>query len=130
MDVEESDAFELEADLEIDSVIKGSPTIQDLSTVVKKAKLKVALPKAMTLLELAAATQLTSVHCERVFSQMKRIVALARSGMHQRRKGMLVMLQVEQKLLRWLARQPFFKDNVISRFKAYNQRRFDRFSKK
>ena len=132
MDIEESDAFELEADLdiEIDSVIEGSPTIQDLLTVVKKAKLEDALPQAMTLLELAATTPLTSVHCERVFSRMKRVVAPARSSMQQKRKEMLVILQVEHKLLRWLARQPFVKDNVISRFKAYNQRRFDRFSKK
>ena len=132
MDVEENDTFELEPDVEIDidSVIEGSPSIQDLLTVIKTAKLKDALPQAMTLLELAATTPLTSVHCERVFSRMKRVVAPARSSMHQRRKEMLVILQVEHKLLRWLARQPFFKDSVVSRFKAYDQRRFDRFSKK
>ena len=73
VDIEESDAFELEADLdiEIDSVIEGSPTIQDLLTVVKKAKLEDALPQAMTLLELAATTPLTSFHCRKVFSRMK-----------------------------------------------------------
>ena len=132
MDVEESDAFELEPDeeIDIDSVIEGSPSIQDLLTVIKKAKLEDALPQAMTLLELAATTPLTSVHCERVFSRMKRVVAPARSSMQQRRTEILVILQVEHKLLRWLARLPFFKDSVVSRFKAYNQRRFDIFSKK
>eukprot|EP00795_Rhopilema_esculentum_P016293 gene16293-biopygen5543 len=80
IDVEESDEFELEPNLEIeiDSVKEGSPSIQDLLSVIKKATLEEALPQAMALLELAATTPLTSVHCERIFSRMKRVVAPSR----------------------------------------------------
>ena len=87
----------------------------------------------MKLLELAVATPLTSVHCERVFSRMKRVVSTvspSRSRMLQKRKEMLVFLQVEHKTLRWLAGRQYFKDNVVARFKSYNQRRFERFSRK
>ena len=71
----------------------------------------------MILLELAVTTPLTSVHCEPVFSRMKRVVSPARSRMVQMRKKNLVLLQVEHRLLRWLIGQPSFKDNVVRRFK-------------
>ena len=88
IDVEESDEFELEPnlDIEIDSLKESSPSIQDLLSVIKKATLHEALPQAMALLELTATTPLTSVHCERILSQMKRVVASSRSSMQQKRK--------------------------------------------
>ena len=117
-------------DIDVDIVREGAAGIQDLLLVIKKADLEDALPEAMALLELAAATPLTSVHCERVFSRMKRIVLPSRSRMKQNRKEQLVLLQVEHNILRWLAGQPSFKDNVVARFKAYNRLRFERFSRK
>ena len=130
--IEEHDEFEVgdEADVELDAVREGTATVQDLLSVIKSADLAEALPQAMILLELAVTTPLTSVHCERVFSRMKRVVSPARSRMVQMRKENLVLLQVEHRLLRWLIKQSFFKDNVVKRFKAYNLRRFERFSKK
>ena len=130
--VEEDDLLEVtnEVEVEVDIVTEGKPSIQDLLTLLKKTELQDALPQAMTVLKLAAVTPLTSVHCERVFSRMKRVVSSSRSTMLQKRKEMLVFLQVEHKTLRWLAEQPQFKTNVVERFKAFNQRRSDRFSKK
>ena len=106
------------------------PQLCQIFCQLLKACLNEALPQAMTLIELAAMTPLTSVHCERVFSKMKRVVSPARSTMNQIRKENLVPLQAEHHLLRWLARQNFFKDNVVTRFKAHKPRQFHRFSKK
>lgn len=130
--IEENDEFEIDAgdDIDLDVVREGAASLQDLLLVIKKAELEEALPETMALLELAATMPLTSVHCERVFSRMKRVVTASRSRMKQNRKEQLVFLQVEHKILRWLAGQPSFKDNVVARFKAYNRRRFERFSKK
>lgn len=70
---EEHNEFEM-ADgnsIDVESVKEGKASLHDLFMVIKKAELEVALPQAMTLLELAVATPLTGVHCERVFSRMK-----------------------------------------------------------
>ena len=100
--VEEEDRFEFASDnVDVESIKEGKPTVQDLLTVIQKAGLQEALPQAMTLIELAAVTPLTSVHCERVFS-----------GMLQTRKEMLVTLQVEHKTLRWLSEQAYFKTHL------------------
>ena len=131
-DVEERDLFEVEegGNLEIELVKEGMPTIQDLLFVIKSADLSEALPQVVKLLELAVTIPLTSVHCERVFSRMKRVVSALRSKMLQTRKENLVFLQVENRLLKLLAARPSFKDNVVSRFKTINRRRFERFSRK
>ena len=128
--MEEQDQFEVEegGNLEIEMVKEGMPTIQDLLFVIKSVDLSEALPQVMKLLELAVTTP--NVHCERVFSRMKRVVSAARSKMLQTRKENLVFLQVEHRLLRLLADKPSFKDNVVSRFKSLNRRRFERFSRK
>ena len=69
--------------------------------VIQKADLQDALPHVVLLLELAAVViPLISVHCERVFSRMKRVVAPKRSRMIQCRKNHLVLLQVQYKILR------------------------------
>lgn len=130
--IEDHDEFEMadEDDIDVDNINEGKASLQDLLMVIKKAELEDALPQAMTLLELAVATPLTSVHCERVFSRMKRVVSPARSSMLQERKENLVFLQVEHKLLRWLAEKQDFKENVISRFKSLNPTRFSRLSRK
>lgn len=130
--VEENDEFEVEenANVELASVKEGKASIQDLLSVIKNAGLEEALLWAVPLLELAVVTPLTSVHCERVFSRMKRVVSPARSNMSQTRKENLVLLQVEHNLLRWLSRKPMFKENVVARFKGLNPRRFERFSRK
>eukprot|EP00794_Sanderia_malayensis_P008314 gene8314-9200_t len=84
-DVEQIDEFETEenANIDPDAVTERKPSIQDLLSVIKAAGLEEALSQAVTLLELAAVTPLTSVHCERVFSRMKRVVSPARSRMVQ-----------------------------------------------
>eukprot|EP00794_Sanderia_malayensis_P008363 gene8363-9261_t len=130
-DFEENDLFEPDenANIEPEAVKQGKANVQDLLSVIKKAGLEDALPQALTLLELAVVTPLTSVHCERVFSRMKRVVSPARSRMVQLRKENVVLLQVENRLLRWLAEQSFFKDNVVTNV-VYNPRRLERFSKK
>ena len=130
--VEVEDSFEREtgSTVEEENVKEGKPNVQDLLKVIKTAGLEEALPHAMTLLELAATTPLTSVHCERVFSRMKKVVSPSRSTMLQTRKEMLIFLQVEHAILRSLAEQPVFKENIVNRFKSYNQRRLERFSKK
>ncbi len=129
---EELDRFEIDegGNLEVDILKKGLPTMQDLLNVIKKADLDEALPHVMKLLELALTMPLTSVHCERVFSRMKRVVSTTRSSMLQTRKENLVFLQVEHRLLRKLAENVSFKDKVVNRFKSMNARRFARFSKK
>ena len=78
--------------------------MQDLLTVIHNAGLADALPQVMILLEIAAVNPLTSVHCEKVFSRMKRVISSPRSRMLQTRKEHLVLLQVEHSLLRWLAK--------------------------
>ena len=124
--VEESDEFEMQDTKGIveDYVKEGAATVQDLLFVIKKAELEEALPQAITLLKLAATIPLTSVHCERVFSRMKRVISPSRSSMNQCRKEHLVMLQVEHKLLRSLATKCWFENIVIYRLKSYNRRRF------
>ena len=72
-----------EVEVEVDIATEGKPSIQDLLTILKKTELQDALPRAMTALELAAVTPLTSVHCESVFSRMKRVVSSSRSTMLQ-----------------------------------------------
>ena len=84
----------------------------------------------MTLLKLAAITPLTSVHCEHVFSPMKRVFWIERSRMKKSRKEKILLLQVEDKNLRHLNAMPYFKDNVIAQLKSYNAQRFERFSKR
>ena len=91
--VEEEDRFEIASDdVDVESIKEGKPTVQDLLTVIQKAGLQEALSQAMTLIELAAVTPLTSVHCERTFSRMKRVVSPSRATMLQARKEMLVTL--------------------------------------
>ena len=143
--VEENDEFDAGEFTELDTefVIEGALCIQDLLTVVQETGLADALPalseltwenyvhpQAMLLLEIAAVTPLTSVHCERVFSRMKRVVSASMSRMLQARMEHLVMLQVENGLLRWLSKQPNFYENIVKRFKENNQRRLERFSRK
>ena len=130
--VEVSDEFSAQTGLDIEDelVKKGKPTLQDLLDVFRRTGLQEALPQAVTLMELATVTPLTSVHCERVFSRLKRVVSPTRSTMLQERKEMLVFLQVEHKILRWLAQQPDFHTNVIARFSYFNKRRMERFSRK
>ena len=101
---------------DLDTLKVGSAGIQDLLMVMQKADLQDALPRVVLLLELAVVLPLTSVHCERVFSRMKRVAAPERSCMLQSRKNHLV-LQVEHKLLRWLADKPDFHQSVVMRFK-------------
>ena len=106
--------------LEIEFVKEGMPTIQDLLLVIKSADFSEALPQVVKLLELAVTIPLTSVHCERVFSRMKRVVSPLRSKMLQTRKENLGFLQVENRLLKLLAAIPSFKDNIVSCFKTIN----------
>ena len=73
-------------------VKEGMPTIQDLLYVIKSADLAEAFPQVVKLLELPVTTPLTSVHCERVFNHMQRVVSAARSTMLQTRKENLVFL--------------------------------------
>ena len=82
------------------------------STDLREALLELAV----TLLELAVMSPFPSAHWERVFSRMKRVLSPARSNMAQERKENLVLLEVNRKLLRWLAKQPLLKENVIARF--------------
>ena len=100
--VEENDEFDAGEFTELDTefVIEGALCIQDLLTVVQETGLADALPQAMLLLDIAAVTPLTSVHCERVFSRMKRVVSASRSRMLQARNEYLVILQIENGLLR------------------------------
>ena len=130
--VEDVDQFEVAdaREMDIEAVITGKPSIQDLLDVIRQAGLEEALPQAMKIIELAAVTPLSSVHCERVFSRMKRVVSASRSGMLQKRKETLLFLQVEQTTLRWLSEQPNVKTNVIATFKSFNQTRMSRFSRK
>ncbi|XP_065068262.1 uncharacterized protein LOC135693660 [Rhopilema esculentum] len=87
-DVEEKNEFEIESKqgIDFDSVKEGYAGLQDLLSVIKDAELEEALPQVMTLLKLAAVTPLTSVHCERVFSRIKRVISDSRSRMKQSRK--------------------------------------------
>ena len=129
-EIEERDEFQPEQPTgEIETVPEGIATIQDLSTVITSAQLEDALPQAVHLLELAVVIPLTSVHCELVFSRMKRVISSSRVNILQTTKDHLVFLQVENELLRNLAKNPSFKDVIVDRFKAYNQRRYDRFQK-
>ena len=91
--IKDLDQFEVEddADVEVDAVSEGTATVQDLLSVIKQAGLDEALPQALTLIELASTTPLTSVHCEWVFSKMKRVVSPARSTMNQIRKENLTL---------------------------------------
>ena len=98
--------------------------------MIKDAELEEALPQVMTLLKLAAITPLTSVHCERVFSHIKRVISDSRSRMKQSRKEQLFLLQVEHKILRHLNAMPNFKENIIALYKSYIARRFERFFQK
>ena len=131
-DVEEIDEFEIRESTGLEEeVLHGDAlSIQDLLTVIHSTDLADALPHAMVLLEVVAVTPLTSVHCERVFSRMKRVISASRSRMLQERKEHLVFLQVEHAVLRSLTKQPTFYQNVVSRFKESNQRRLERFSRK
>ena len=132
IDVEEIDEFEIRESTGLEGDIAHGETLsmQDLLTVIHSTDLADALPQAMVLLEVAAVTPLTSVHCERVFSRMKRVISESRSRMLQERKEHLVFLQVEHGTLRSLAKQPTFYQNVVSRFRESNQRRLERFSRK
>ena len=100
--MEVEDTFEREAERTVDkeNVKEGKPNVQDLLKVIKTAGLEEALPHAMVLLKLAATTLLTSVHCERVFSTMKKFVSPSRSTILQTRKEMSIFLQVEHAILR------------------------------
>ena len=131
-DVEEIDQFEIRENTGFEEeILHGEAlSIQDLLTVIHSTDLADALPHAMALLEVAAVTPLTSVHCERVFSRMKRVISASRSRMLQERKEHLVFLQVEHAILRSLTKEPTFYQNVVSRFKESNQRRLERFSRK
>jgi len=130
--VEENDEFDAGELTKLDTkfVTEGTLCIQDLLIVVQETGLADALPKAILLLEIAAVTPLTSIHCKRVFSSMKRVVSASRSRMLQARKEHLVMLQIENGLLRWLSKQPNFYENIVKRFIENNQRRLERFSRK
>ena len=89
-----------------------------------------ALPEAVHVAQLAVTTPLTSVHRERVFSRMKRVISPERTNMLQKGREMLVFLQVEHKILRALACKQSFKERIVNRFKSVNRRRFERFSRK
>ena len=130
--VEEADPFEVSfgTEIELENLTTGSAGLQDLLNVIRIAELQDALPHVVLLLELAITVPLTSVHCERVFSRMKRVVSTTRSRMMQSRKTHLVLLQVEHHLLRYLASKSDFHSKVLMRFKMKNRRRFQRFSKK
>ena len=93
-DHEELDSFDFQ-EIEIEQIKEGVPSLQDLLVIIKQAGLEEALPEAVGVIELAVTTPLTSVHCEIIFSRMKRIAFPERSTMKQRRKEMLVFLQVE-----------------------------------
>ena len=109
-EIKERDEFQPEQPTsEIETVPEGIATIQDLLTVITSAQLEDALPQAVHLLELAVVIPLTSVHCERVFSRMKRSISRSRANILQTRKDNLVFLQVEHELLRNLAKNPSFK---------------------
>ena len=101
---EDIDLFEGGGDgIDEEYVKEAIPNLQDFMSVIKTAKLEEALPEAMKLIELAVTTLLRSVHCKRVFSRMKRVVPPLRSNTTQKRKEMLVFLQVKHKLLRALS---------------------------
>ena len=104
--VEDIDEFEVGefSGIDTDCINEIASCIEDLLTVVQETGLADALPQAMLLLEIAAVTPLISVHCQRVFSRMKRVVSASRSQMLQARKEHLVVLQVEHGLLRWLSK--------------------------
>ena len=81
--VEEADPFEVSfgTELELENLTTGSAGLQDLRNVIRIAELQDALPHVVLLLELAITVPLTSVHCKRVFSRMKRVVSTTRSRM-------------------------------------------------
>ena len=114
--LEVNDEFEVAQvanNTEIEEVKEGAASIQDLLTIIKTTGLTDVLPQAMVLLEIAAVTPLTSVHCERTFSRMKRVISYSPSIILQDRKEHLVLLQVEHSLLRWLTKQPYFHQSKI-----------------
>ena len=84
---EEEGQFEIGSDgVDVEQTREGKQTVQDLLTVVQKAELREALPQAMILSELNAVAPLPYVHCERVFSRMKRVVASGSVTMLEKRK--------------------------------------------
>ena len=90
--VEEIDEFEIRESRGLEEEILHGETLsmQDLLTVIHSTDLANALPQAMVLLEVAAVNPLTSVHWERVFSRLKRVISASRSRMLQERKEHLV----------------------------------------
>ena len=103
-----------EDNIEIEQVKEGEPNLQDLLAVVRQAELEESIPEAVHVAQLAVTTPLTSVHCERVFSRMKRVISPERTKMLQKRKEMLVFLQVEHKILRALACKQSFKESIVN----------------
>ncbi len=91
-DVEEIDEFEIRENTGLEEILHGEAlSKQDLLTVIHSTDLADALPQVMVLLEVAAVTPLTKVHCEEVFSRMKRVISALRSRMLQERKEYLVL---------------------------------------
>ena len=130
--VEEIDQFQIRESTGLEEeILHGEAlSIQDLLTIIHSTDLADALLHAMVLLEVAAVTPLTSIHCERLFSRIKRVISASRSRMLQERKDHLVFLQVEHAILRSLTKEPTSYQNVVSRFEESNQGRLEQFSRK
>ena len=87
------DEFEMPDQFEwdLEAVTISKPSIQDLLDIIKQVGLGDTLPQAMMIIELAAVIPLTSVHCERAFSPMKRVVSASELRILQKPNEMLLL---------------------------------------
>ena len=80
--------------------------------------LKAAFPLLVKLIQIALTIAVSTAHCERSFSALKRIKSYLRSTTTQQRLADLAILSIEKELSRSLS-----LDNVVDRFASYDKNR-------
>jgi hypothetical protein len=98
--------------------LNGKELDEIIDVLHELSPLRVAFPLLVKLLQIALTIAVSTAHCERSFSALKRIKSYLRSTMTQQRLVDLAILSIEKELSQSLS-----LDNVVNKFASQDKNR-------
>ena len=98
--------------------LKGKQLDEVIDVLHELSPLRAAFPLLVKLIQIALTIAVSTAHCERSFSALKRIKSYLRSTMTQQRLVNLAILSIEKELSQGLS-----LDNVVNQFASQDKNR-------
>ena len=98
--------------------LNGKQLDEVINVLHELSPLRTAFPLLVKLIQIALTIAVSTAHCERSFSALKRIKSYLRSTMTQQRLVNLAILSIEKELSQGLS-----LDNVVNQFASQDKNR-------